>query len=62
MPNRKCILHDIAHDAYLLHVRAHFISSPLRVFDFAVVVVSLALEISLRSDPEGGLLIIARVW
>mmetsp|Transcript_22227 Transcript_22227/g.32338 ORF Transcript_22227/g.32338 Transcript_22227/m.32338 type:complete len:185 (+) Transcript_22227:46-600(+) len=48
--------------ALFLAKPAHFISSPLRVFDFAVVVVSLALEISLRSDPEGGLLIIARVW
>lgn len=42
--------------------RSVFCQSGLHVFDFFVVATSLALEVVFHNDPEGGLLVLARIW
>ena len=39
-----------------------YLRSPILIFDFCVIAISLALEIIFQGQPEAGLLIIARAW
>ena len=55
------------YDVYLLlsgvtYCRNVFCQSGLHVFDLFVVATSLALEVVFHNDPEGGLLVLARIW
>uniref|UniRef100_A0A7S4L0G9 Voltage-gated hydrogen channel 1 n=1 Tax=Paramoeba aestuarina TaxID=180227 RepID=A0A7S4L0G9_9EUKA len=43
-------------------MRMDYLRSPILIFDFFVIAVSLALEIIFQGQPEAGLLIVARAW
>jgi hypothetical protein len=39
-----------------------YLTTPMLVIDFIVIIASLILEIVFKNNPEGGLLVLARTW
>ncbi len=63
--NRKLIYllqPPYARKSIIYNGRFHFIREPMLILDFCIVAVSIALEVVFEDEPEGGLLIIARMW
>eukprot|EP00008_Paramoeba_atlantica_P003684 CAMPEP_0201487588 /NCGR_PEP_ID=MMETSP0151_2-20130828/13885_1 /ASSEMBLY_ACC=CAM_ASM_000257 /TAXON_ID=200890 /ORGANISM="Paramoeba atlantica, Strain 621/1 / CCAP 1560/9" /LENGTH=354 /DNA_ID=CAMNT_0047872667 /DNA_START=84 /DNA_END=1148 /DNA_ORIENTATION=+ len=50
------------HCILIIALRLDYFRSPILVFDFCIISVSLALEIVFQDQPEAGLLIVARAW